>query len=274
MSCVFHPDRQHDCFCAQCGVPICSSCSILFDGRYICANCRNSYVAAFEAGAFNVQQQDYSYYYGEQRYPCPWERRNELGFFRAGWLTTKQVLLSPIKFFSALPYWGGYGDPLLFLLLFIGPVQMFATFVNGMLMYLLVSSVSEVNGVFGPQSLIQTVFQTIFAPVGLVIGAFVGGALVHLGLIIAKGDRRKFESTVRVMCYACAPNVLGFIPIIGSFVGQIWTIVCEIIGIARVHDISYGKAAFAVLWIILLGFCCCGIIMALGVVSMSALMGW
>jgi hypothetical protein len=269
MSCQYHPDKSHVCFCTQCGVPLCESCVIVFEGRQICQSCRNSFAESFESGRTPNFSNDYSSIYGDGREPCAWELRKQIGFLKAAKQTIADVMFRPVSFFSTLRPNAPVSDALMFLLLVVTPFTMVATLVNGLLMTSIMSLINP-NVPLG-STLAQTLLQTILAPATAIIGIYIIGGLTHLGLMLMGARKYTFDATIRTMCYGSAPNFLSIIPIAGAFIGPVWSLICEIIGIARVHDTSYGKAAFAVLWFMLVAFCCFGLLILVGITALTAI---
>ena len=49
------------------------------------------------------------------------------------------------------------------------------------------------------------------------------------------------------MSYAAAPSVLAVVPIIGSTVGSVWSLLLTVIGIREAHGMSTRKALLCVL---------------------------
>ena len=82
----------------------------------------------------------------------------------------------------------------------------------------------------------------IFTP----IGWFIGTGILH---IIAKlfGGKSTFEGYLKVTAYAEAPTALGVIPLIGTFVGGIWSLIILIAATRDAHELSTGKAVLVVL---------------------------
>ena len=81
----------------------------------------------------------------------------------------------------------------------------------------------------------------IGTPIGLAIGA---GILLLLGKMF-KGQA-EFMGLFRTLGFSTAPNVLGFIPVLGSLVG-LWTVVCAVVAVRESHGISTGQAVITVL---------------------------
>ncbi|TYB31699.1 MAG: zinc-ribbon domain-containing protein [Candidatus Mcinerneyibacterium aminivorans] len=86
------------------------------------------------------------------------------------------------------------------------------------------------------------------------IGIFILSAIYHVILIILGEGKNGFQNTLKASFFGYTPNLLVIIPFCGSIIGYIWAIVLTIIGLAKLQKTSYGKAAIAVLSILVL--CC------------------
>lgn len=81
--------------------------------------------------------------------------------------------------------------------------------------------------------------------IGGIIGVFIGGAWIHI-FVWALGGRKGYVETVRSIMYGSTPMLLlGWIPIV-SFIGGIWAIVLDILGIRELQEMSTGRAVAAV----------------------------
>jgi hypothetical protein len=89
-----------------------------------------------------------------------------------------------------------------------------------------------------------TVF--IMVIIGGIIGPFIGGAWLHI-FVWLLGGRKGYVQTVKAVMYGSTPGLLlSWIPIIG-FIGGIWSIILEILGIRELQEISTGRAIAAVI---------------------------
>jgi hypothetical protein len=84
------------------------------------------------------------------------------------------------------------------------------------------------------------------------------GLWLHIFSYIA-GARKGIMETEKAVIYGSTPLLLiGWIPVIGSVIGGIWTIILTIIGLREMHEITTGKAvlayvlAFVVIFIVLI----------------------
>ena len=97
------------------------------------------------------------------------------------------------------------------------------------------------------------------SPILAVIYAFVLSLAFHAALIVMKKATVPYHQTMRGYCYASAPNVIGIVPIVGPYIGMIWSIVTQILMVKDRHRCSGGTAAIAVLWVLALVVCCGGV---------------
>ena len=98
----------------------------------------------------------------------------------------------------------------------------------------------------------------------MVAGLFIGAGILHVGLMIVGGARSGFESTLRVIAYSTgSTSIFQVVPVIGSIVGGIWGLVIEIMGLAKVNNITYFRAAVAVFLPLLVCCSCIGIVAAI-----------
>jgi hypothetical protein len=86
----------------------------------------------------------------------------------------------------------------------------------------------------------------IMSMIFVIIGAFIGGAILHI-FVYFVGGRKGIEQTIKVVMYGATPwLLLGWIPLIG-FITSIWSLVLEILGIRQLQELTTGKAVLAVL---------------------------
>jgi len=195
----------------------------------------------------------------------PWESRDRLGFVNAFVETTKQVLASPSGFFRRMPVSGGVGAPLGY-----GVLTGYLGLIVAALYQLVFRSVlTSWAGRFseGSEPLerllplmgqgVGFVAQLFLGPLFVLIGLFVGTAIVHVFLMLFGGAQRGFEATFRVACYSEATALAQAIPMCGGLVAAVWWVVVAIIGLSEAHGTSKGTAAAAVLVPVLLVCCCC-----------------
>jgi hypothetical protein len=79
----------------------------------------------------------------------------------------------------------------------------------------------------------------------MVIGAFIGGAIVHIFVYIV-GGRKGIAKTIIALMYADTPYLLfGWIPLIG-LIAAIWALVLNVLGIRKFQELTTGRAILAI----------------------------
>lgn len=175
---------------------------------------------------------------------CSWEDMENLGFLKAFFQTIGEVLFRPSWFFSRMPVDRGLIHPLIFALVMGVLGGMFGLLYQFLMMFYL-GSMFETEG-FGGSSLPMIIISAIGLPLFTVIGVFVISGLLHVCLMIVRGNRKGFEATFRVVAYAMSTQVFGIVPLLGGLIGSIWALVIQILGLRESHGISTGRAALAI----------------------------
>jgi Uncharacterized protein conserved in archaea len=186
----------------------------------------------------------------------PWEHRQERGFFNAFVETLVMVLTKPGEAFAVMKREGGLGEPLIYAL--IGGSL-------GGIVSLLFSLGLQSAGFFADR---HDTFAAmagmgagsaafiVLIPLFVIIGLFIGSAIVHLCLMIVGGANQPFETTFRVLAFSQgSTGPLQMIPVCGGLISGVWALVCTCIGLARAHDTDTGRAVLAVLLPLIV---CCG----------------
>jgi hypothetical protein len=200
----------------------------------------------------------------------PWEQEGP--FFERFATTAYAVLMSPVEFFSTMRRHGGLGAPLIF-----GIVGSLVGGVATVIYQLLLSMIGA--GFGGPDAVREQMFAHLFStgcvlvvlPFAGVISMFVAALIYHLMLMLLGGARFGFETTMRVTAYTSgAMGLLQLVPFCGSLIAAVWTIVVSIVGLARAHEISTGKAAAAVLLPVAI---CCVLVILFYAAVIAAILG-
>ncbi len=186
----------------------------------------------------------------------PWDQRQEKGFFRAFIETLQMVLTRPSDAFTAMKREGGFGEPLIYAL--IGGC------VGGVVSFLFTLGLQSI-GIFADRHNalatmagmgIGSLAFIILLPLLIVIGLFIGTAIVHVCLMIVGGANQSFETTFRVLAFSQgSTGPLQMIPLCGGLIAGIWALIINCIGLARAHETETGRAVLAVLLPLIV---CCG----------------
>ena len=98
-------------------------------------------------------------------------------------------------------------------------------------------------------------FVLILSPLFVLVGLFVTAAIYHVMLLLVGGARRGFGTTFRAVAYGSTPQLLCIVPICGSFVGGLWSLVLVILGAYYGHRTSAWRAILA--YFLPMIVCCC-----------------
>src|SRR5947207_7426684 len=189
----------------------------------------------------------------------PWEHRRERGLFNAFVETLVVVLTKPGEAFTVMKREGGLGEPLIYALiggclggivsiLFSLGLQSVGFFADRH------DTFSAMAGMGGSAAFI------VLVPLFVVIGLFIGSAIVHLCLMIVGGANQSFETTFRVIAFSQgSTGPLQMIPICGGLIAGVWALVCNCIGLARAHETDTGRAVLAVFLPLIV--CCGGVLL-------------
>jgi hypothetical protein len=186
----------------------------------------------------------------------PWEHRQERGLFNAFVETLVMVLTKPGEAFTVMKREGGLGEPLIYALiggclggivsiLFSLGLQSVGFFADRHDTFAAMAGVGAGSAAF-----------IVLVPLFIVIGLFIGSAIVHLCLMIVGGANQSFETTFRVIAFSQgSTGPLQMIPICGGLIAGVWALVCNCIGLARAHETDTGRAVLAVFLPLIV---CCG----------------
>jgi hypothetical protein len=92
----------------------------------------------------------------------------------------------------------------------------------------------------------------VYIPIFLlsaVINPFISGAIIHFfGKIVFQLMKKDYKKTYNAAAYSLAPSFLfGWIPVVGSFVGGIWSIVVQVYALSNQQGITPSRALLVVL---------------------------
>ena len=186
----------------------------------------------------------------------PWEHRQERGFFNAFIETLTMVLTKPADAFSVMRREGGLGEPLIYALIggCLGGIVSFLFSMGFQSIGLFADKNNSLAAMAGMG--IGSAAMIILLPLFIVIGLFIGSAIVHLCLMMVGGANQSFETTFRVLAFSQgSAGPLQIIPLCGGVISGVWALVCNCIGLARAHETDTGRAVLAVFLPLIV---CCG----------------
>jgi hypothetical protein len=198
---------------------------------------------------------------------CAWERREQYGFLNALYVTTREVLLGPQKFFRRMPTKVGLTQPLLYALI-LGVTAAFLGWIWSLAGSSLQALVSRNLGhsFSGP---LWYFLGFVGSPVSVVIAVFVRAALMHLMLRLLGGNQLGFEATFRVAAYGQAAGIVMLVPFCGGIIALLGELVIDIVGLYSIHGTDPWRAMVAVLAPALICVSSIGAILAIALVSLG-----
>ena len=203
-----------------------------------------------------------------------WERRQQLGLFKALTQTWKEILFNPTVSFARMKTSGGFTTPFLFNLAMVIIWAFFTVIYRLLLTGMFAAAGSMRNdssymlGIgAGTSALVVILFLVVAIPMIVALN-FLSAGITHLCLALFKGTSKNYEATYRVICYSYSAWIFALVPCAGGLVAGIWGLVSSIIGLSKVHKTETWRAAVAVLLPI---FVCTGLVVALYVAILAAI---
>ena len=213
-----------------------------------------------------------------ERQGNPWERRDELGASQGFLEALKLFVVSPVEAFNQTRRQGDYGSPLLFAIVLgwagVLIAKIWETLFGMSVLSAFPPEVRDQLPFLVGGSTFGLVLSLVLAPIYVLVALFIWSALLHLCLVLVGGLKDStagFEGTFRVVSYATVAQLGSLVPIFGSLITLVWTVVLGVVGITSLHKSSQGQAVAAIL--IPLVLCCLCIfffVMTIGAGLMAA----
>ncbi|MEA2033714.1 MAG: YIP1 family protein [Euryarchaeota archaeon] len=110
---------------------------------------------------------------------------------------------------------------------------------------------------------------TLMSASGIILGGTVGVLIAGIWMHIwayAFGGRNGLEQTIKVLLYAATPLlVLGWVPVIGTVIGAIWSLLLLLTGLTQLQGMYSGRAILALVAALLVPVIVIGVIAAVAV---------
>jgi hypothetical protein len=196
----------------------------------------------------------------------PWENRAGRGMAGAFIETVQMVLTKPDAAFRSMRPEGGLADPIIYVLIggcLGGAVAFLYSFG-----FQSIGMMGERHNALGYMVGMGagSAFLIVLLPLMILIGLFIGSAIVHLCLMIVGGANKSFETTLRVLAFSQgSTGLLQIVPVCGGLIAFIWGLVTNCIGLARAHQTDTGRAVLAVFLPLIV---CCG-----GIITVALMLG-
>ncbi len=184
--------------------------------------------------------------------------------------TAKMFITAPEQAWRLTRETGDYTRPLLFALIvaWIGAIfnAVWGSIFGAGMLRMLPAQYRHYAMMGSGRSLIVTI---ILAPLFIVIGLFIGSAILHVSFMIVgalAGSKAQFEGTFRVVSYSSIAHIALVIPFVGGLIVAVWRIYLMMLGAQQLHKTTQGKALVGILLPSLL---CC-VCIAIGMVFAGA----
>ena len=244
--------------CPQCGLEQpetneCKRCGIIFS-KYIQYE---DMARSFESQVREISSEELS----------PWEGRE--GFVGAFFKTIQEVLFSPNKFFRKAAIGKGYWSPFIFAMI----SGIIGAGVGMLWQWLFFSGVvpSQIHSLIPYGFFLSIVVISI--PFMIAFSIWIVSGVIHLCLMIVRGNRKGFETSFRAISYSYSAQLFNIVPFIGNLIGFIYFFILIILGVREGHGITTGRAVLAVLLpvIVAIGL---GILMAISLPLLIGTLGF
>jgi hypothetical protein len=204
----------------------------------------------------------------------PWEDRARHGAFQGFVDTVKLLVGSPAEGFARARRRGDLVSPVAYAVLigWIGVVaeRIWTLLIGTSILSFLPGEAREGAALGFAVSGLGLAVALVLAPIFVLVGLFVWGAILHLFLMLYGATRTSdtgFEGTLRAVSWSTTSQLGQVVPFVGGLVALVWSVVLQTIALAQFHRTTQGKALAAVLTPLLL--CCVCIAFAFaGVVAM------
>jgi len=244
--------------CPQCGLEQpetneCKRCGIIFS-KYIQYE---DMARSFESQVREISSEELS----------PWEGRE--GFVGAFFKTIQEVLFSPSKFLRKAAIGKGYWSPFIFAMI----SGIIGAGVGMLWQWLFFSGVvpSQIHSLIPYGFFLSIVVISI--PFMIAFSIWIVSGVIHLCLMIVRGNRKGFETSFRAISYSYSAQLFNIVPFIGNLIGFIYFFILIILGVREGHGITTGRAVLAVLLpvIVAIGL---GILMAISLPLLIGTLGF
>src|SRR5690606_15940553 len=96
----------------------------------------------------------------------------------------------------------------------------------------------------------------LFSPVIMTLYLYVLGGVLHLVLVLTGVTRGSANTTLRVVCYSGAADLLSLVPVVGTLLGGLVRLWLITVGLKAAYGTGYGRIlpALGVLLLVLIIF--------------------
>lgn len=226
-TCAVHAGTDARFVCTRCGSFGCEACCFAtVKARSVCQACADKGLG----------------------HPIPWERRTELGIWRAFWDTVRLSSRSPTRFFRTPPTREGVFGAVAHAVI----ASTLGVFLSNLVLGLMVMIGGGATAIFAPVPQADAIgtlvggygcliagmspIALLAAPANAMMSLVWSAAAAHGVLALAGKARGSFEDTLRAVSYAGSPYVWQWVPIpFMSLIAWGWMMRVETIAVRETH---------------------------------------
>jgi hypothetical protein len=185
----------------------------------------------------------------------PWESIAVLGVVGAAAQTLFESLFYPSRFFGKLS--SGHRPLLPFVYaLMVGSAGSVLGFLWTYLFFSWFPASASLSWLAGPLGNTSASSAGLIAlPFFISIKVVFASAYFHTLLVLTRSSRQGLKSTFSIVCYAESAEIFNLIPVVGSVVSVVWSLVLITAGFCSVHRMSTSRALVIIfLPLLILGF--------------------
>lgn len=174
-----------------------------------------------------------------------WESIETIGIFPALWRTLRDCLVYPNQFFAAMAGSRKAGMALVYALILgsTGAVLsvIWAHFVDPGIF----SSMPWLSGLRGGKA--SSAAMLMFMPLMIAVKEYVVTLYFHVLVVLSRTKHRDIKSTFMAVCYAESASAFNIVPIAGSFLSAVFSVIILAAAFSKIHRMSTFKAVVIIL---------------------------
>ncbi len=181
---------------------------------------------------------------------APWESPEYYGFFGSFSRTLLGVLFHAPDFFRHVKCQFSVIRPILFYVLMSLFQVLCARLWSIKALRELSATASDPQTLAMAEQLMQSMnmpLMLLITPFFSIFQAVILAGIYHLMIRMVQPDRADFATTLRVVCYSAAPLVLCLVPMFGSVIATVWSVLTVFVGCRFALRLSWMRTVLALL---------------------------
>lgn len=181
---------------------------------------------------------------------APWESPEYYGFWGSFTRTLLGALFHAPDFFSHVKCQFSVIRPILFYVLLSVFQVLCARLWSIKALQELSATATDPQTLAMAEQLMQSMnmpLMLLITPFFSIMQAVILAGIYHLMIRMVQPDRADFATTLRVVCYSAAPLVLCIVPMFGSLLATVWSVLCVFVGCRYALRLSWLRTVLALL---------------------------